>query len=336
MLPRGSHRLDLQLRRRWSDLDPNLGRRNCWAAARTAADTAVARTVAAADTAVARTVAAADIRRRRLRNVLWLIRRRLSRSTCGQHHHHPERSRKRTEEANHERVLSYYLYPNPPQSPLTKQRPRHDKPVDRDAATPLPCFWTSCGKQLTTKQLDAYAAVVFQREEGMRLYSGKIPTIAQDLIRKLKEEGDIEVSDVPEAQLDVEAVLKEYLRLDRELTEKAKDHMEKRRLPYEQLLKIKRSMAEERDIGIGDESVSYIANQILEAFMHSRFIDEVFGDDGDMRKKIQVILRKHMQVDTDIDHEVRRRIKNLQEGTATWEIEYQKVMDQLRRQHKLE
>ena len=116
----------------------------------------------------------------------------------------------------------------------------------------------------------------------MRLYSGKIPTIAQDLIRKLKEEGDIEVSDVPEAQLDVEAVLKEYLRLDRELTEKAKDHMEKRRLPYEQLLKIKRSMAEERDIGIGDESVSYIANQILEAFMHSRFIDEVFGDDGDM------------------------------------------------------
>ena len=171
---------------------------------------------------------------------------------------------------------------------------------------------------------------------SMRLYSGKIPTIAQDLIRKLKEEGDIEVSDVPEAQLDVEAVLKEYLRLDRELTEKAKDHMEKRRLPYEQLLKIKRSMAEERDIGIGDESVSYIANQILEAFMHSRFIDEVFGDDGDMRKKIQVILRKHMQVDTDIDHEVRRRIKNLQEGTATWEIEYQKVMDQLRRQHKLE
>ena len=38
----------------------------------------------------------------------------------------------------------------------------------------------------------------------MRLYSGKIPNIAQDLIRKLKEEGDIEVSDVQEAQLDVE------------------------------------------------------------------------------------------------------------------------------------
>ncbi|HMU41020.1 MAG TPA: DUF507 family protein [Pseudomonadota bacterium] len=170
----------------------------------------------------------------------------------------------------------------------------------------------------------------------MRLYSGKIPTIAQDLIRKLKEDGDIEVSDVAEAQLDVEAVLKEYVRLEREITEKAKDHMEKRRLPYEQLPKIKRALAEERDLGIGDESVSYIANQLLETFMHSRFIEEVFADDVDLRKKMQVILRKHMQVDADIDHEVRRRIKNLQEGTASWEIEYQKVMEQLRRQHKLE
>jgi uncharacterized protein len=53
----------------------------------------------------------------------------------------------------------------------------------------------------------------------MRLYSGKIPAIATDLIRKLKEDGDIEVNDLHEAQLDIEAVLKEYMRLDRELTE---------------------------------------------------------------------------------------------------------------------
>jgi hypothetical protein len=40
-------------------------------------------------------------------------------------------------------------------------------------------------------------------------------------------------------------------------------------------------------------------------------------------------------VDDGIDEEVRRRIKNLQEGTATWEIEYQRVMDQVKRQQKL-
>src|SRR3954462_12952143 len=107
-------------------------------------------------------------------------------------------------------------------------------------------------------------------DEGkrMKLYSGKIPTIAGDLLRKLKEAGDIEVSDLHEAQLDIEAVLKEYLRLDRELTEKAKDLLEKRKLPYEQFQKVKRSLAEERDFGMGEESVAYLANQILEAFMH--------------------------------------------------------------------
>lgn len=170
----------------------------------------------------------------------------------------------------------------------------------------------------------------------MRLYSGRVGTIASELIRKLKDGNDIEVSDPKEAQLDIEAVLKEYLRLDRELTEKAKDLMEKRRLPYEQFVKIKRALAEERGFATGDEAVMYIANQILETFMHSKFIDEVFTDDVDLRKKIAEILRKNMTVDADIDAEVRRRIKNLQEGTASWEIEYAKVMEQLKRAQKLE
>ena len=38
-------------------------------------------------------------------------------------------------------------------------------------------------------------------------------------------------------------------------------------------------------------------------------------------------------VSEDLDKEVRQRIKNLEEGTATWEIEYQKVMDQMKQRH---
>jgi len=169
----------------------------------------------------------------------------------------------------------------------------------------------------------------------MRLYSGKIPAIAAELIRRLRDDGDIEVNNAHEAELDIEAVLKEHLRLDRELTEQAKDLMERRRLPYEQFGKIKRELADKRDFAIGEESIGYIANQILETFMHSRFIDEVYTDDVDLRKKVAQILRKHMQVDADIDQEVRRRIKNLQEGTAMWEIEYQRVMETIRQKHKL-
>lgn len=169
----------------------------------------------------------------------------------------------------------------------------------------------------------------------MKLYATKIPVIAAELIRKLKDDGDIDVNDPKEAQLDVEAVLKEYLRLDRELTEQAKDFMERRRLPYEQLGKIRREFAEKREFPTGDDSVLYLANQTLEAFMHSRSIDEVFGDDSEMRKKMAAVLKKHMQVDADIDREVRRRIKNLEEGTASWEVEYSRVMENLRQQKKL-
>lgn len=170
----------------------------------------------------------------------------------------------------------------------------------------------------------------------MRLYSGKIPVVAQEMIRKFREDGDIEAANIQEAQLDIEAVLKEYLRLDRELTDKAKDLMEKRGLPYGQFARTKRIMAEERGFPQGDEVIGYLANQILEVFMHSKHVEEVYADDVDLRKKVQAMLKKHMAVDEKLDQEVRQRIKNLEEGTAAWEVEYQKAMEQLKRKHKLE
>lgn len=170
----------------------------------------------------------------------------------------------------------------------------------------------------------------------MRLYPGKIPAISQELIHKLSEDGDIEVGNPREAQLDVEAVLKEYLRMDKELTERAKDLMEQRKLPYGQFAGTKRKLAEERGFAMGDESVNYIANQVLEIFMHSPNVEEVFAEDVDMRKKVQALLKKHMAIDTEVDQEVRKRIKNLEEGTMAWDVEYQKVLEQVKRKQKLE
>ena len=43
----------------------------------------------------------------------------------------------------------------------------------------------------------------------MRLYSGKIGPIVDDLVRELTAHGDIEVEEVAEVRLDLEAVLKE-------------------------------------------------------------------------------------------------------------------------------
>jgi hypothetical protein len=169
----------------------------------------------------------------------------------------------------------------------------------------------------------------------MKLYTGKIPTIATEILRSLIDAAEIEVSDLAEAQLDVEAVLKEYVRADREFTDKAKDLMEQRKLPYSQFGKIKRGLADEKGFVLGEEATTYIANQILEAFMQSRHIEEVFADDVTLRKKLKEILRKHMMVDEELDEEVRRRIKNLEEGTQSWELEYQKAMEQIKRKHGL-
>jgi hypothetical protein len=169
----------------------------------------------------------------------------------------------------------------------------------------------------------------------VKLYTGKIPTIAAEMIQGLVQSSDIEVVDANEAQLDIESVLKEYVRMDRECTDKAKDLLEQRKLPYGQFGKLKRAIAEERGFALGEEATSWIANQILETFMQSPHVDEVFADDTTLRKKLKEILRKHMMVDEELDQEVRRRIKNLEEGTQTWDLEYAKVMDQIKRKHGL-
>jgi hypothetical protein len=170
----------------------------------------------------------------------------------------------------------------------------------------------------------------------MRLYSGKIPTIAGEIVKNLTEAGDIAVVDRGEAEMDAQAVLKEYLRLDREITEKAKDVLQKRGLPYEQFGKVKRTLAHEKGMGLGEEGLEWMTNQMIESFMQSPHVEEIFAEDGVMRKRMADILKRHMLVDEELDEEVRRKIKNLEEGTATWEIEYTKVLDQMKRNRGLD
>ena len=170
----------------------------------------------------------------------------------------------------------------------------------------------------------------------MRLYSGKIPSVGTEIVKALVEAGDIEVEDRAEAEMDVQAVLKEYIRVEREITEKAKDILQKKNLPYEQFGKIKRALAGEKSFGLGDEGLEWMTTQMLESFMQSPHIAEIFSDDSTMRKRMADVLKKHMQVDDELDEEVRRRIKNLQEGTSTWEVEYGKVLDQIKRNRGLD
>jgi len=165
----------------------------------------------------------------------------------------------------------------------------------------------------------------------MRLYASKVPMIALDIVRVLTADKDIEVSNPREVEADVEAVLKEYLRMERNLTERAKDRVEAVGGGREDVQKVKRLLAEQSNMGLGGEGISYLVNQILAMLMQSTNVDEIFSEDDDIRRKCKKVLERHMAADDEVDQEVRNKIKNLQEGTKTWEVEYARVLEQVKR-----
>ncbi|MBK8168774.1 MAG: DUF507 family protein [Sandaracinaceae bacterium] len=165
----------------------------------------------------------------------------------------------------------------------------------------------------------------------MRLYSGKINTIAEEVVRALTADGDLEIESTAEVELDVQSVLKEYLRVERDVNEEAKNRMEARGMGYSQLGKMKSQVAKERNTVTGEDSLPYLIDQILEMLFHSKNVIEVFAEDAELRKKIAPIMRKHMDVEGELDKEVRAKIKNLEEGTAAFDVEYAKMMEQQKR-----
>jgi uncharacterized protein len=169
----------------------------------------------------------------------------------------------------------------------------------------------------------------------MRLFNSKIPIIARDIVRQLTAAGDIEVNNHEEAELDIQSVLKEYLRMEREITDQAKDLMERRKLSHGQFGKIKRQIADQKDLPLGEEGITFMCNQILETFMQSNFVEEIFAGDAQMRRSMKELMRRHMLVDEELDAEVRQRIKNLTEGSTDWDVEYSRAMDQVKRNRGL-
>ncbi len=169
----------------------------------------------------------------------------------------------------------------------------------------------------------------------MKLFAGKIGLIAGEITETLIDNKTIETDSPDEVGLDIEAVLKEYIRTDRELTETAKDLCEKRGLQYSSYMKIKRQLAQQRGFAIGNEATDYIMDQLIGVFMHSQFVEEIYAEDHEIKRQMRTVLKRHTEIEEDIDRETRAKIKNLQEGTADWDIEYAKAMAQVKRRRGL-
>ena len=169
----------------------------------------------------------------------------------------------------------------------------------------------------------------------MRLYSGKVATIAGEIVKMLSEQSDIETSRAREVQADIEAVLNQYLRTEKEAGDKAKDSMQARGIPTADFARMKKLAAEQMGIKVGDETIDYLLDQILEILMHSANVDEIFSEDIVLRRKMAPVLKRHMAVDEELEREVRGKLKHVEEGTRTWEVEYARIMEDIRRRKGL-
>jgi hypothetical protein len=167
----------------------------------------------------------------------------------------------------------------------------------------------------------------------MRLYRKIIPKIAKELVNRLRGDGDIEVDDqkLEEAELDVAAILVEYCNAEDRLNQETKDALTRRGLSAERFGQVKKGLSEARGHKTGEEGLEYVINQMLEALMHSRNVEEVFAEDHEMRKKITETMRKYLGIDEEIDREARSRLKNMREGSVDWEVEYERLVGQLKR-----
>ncbi|MCC6213419.1 MAG: DUF507 family protein [Polyangiaceae bacterium] len=165
----------------------------------------------------------------------------------------------------------------------------------------------------------------------MRLPAARIPQIAAEIVSALTSAQAIEAESLADVRADVEAVLTHYANEEQAATERARDLLAKRSGAASDLGRLKRLAAEERGIKIGEDAIDYLLDQLVELLMHSSSVDEVFAEDHVLRLKMRGPLRKVASDEAALDTEVRGRMKHLEEGTGLWDVEYRRVLEDVKR-----
>ena len=164
----------------------------------------------------------------------------------------------------------------------------------------------------------------------MRLYSGKIPSISTEVVRALLASKDIEADKPKQVEADVAAVLTQCLNDEREVNERAKDVLERTGKPNSEYSRVRQLVAEEKGIRVGDETLDYLLDQVVEMMMHSTHVDEVYVEDIELRRKMAPVFKKFMAADAELEAEVRAQLRHVKEGTAQWDVEHARVLERTR------
>lgn len=171
----------------------------------------------------------------------------------------------------------------------------------------------------------------------MKLYRAKIPVIAKAVLERLVAEEDVEIQPDKreEAERDLAAIMDEYLRRDNELRDRIRDRMSDEHIPFSDFGRTKKRLAEEMGHPLGDDVERFLCRQFIENMLISPNIDEVYGEDRLIYKKVMDVLKANDVDEEEIRTEALSRMKNVQEGTVDFELQLQEQIKQVKKRRGL-
>lgn len=169
----------------------------------------------------------------------------------------------------------------------------------------------------------------------MLLPPHKVPDIAREMLQLLQQSELIE-TDVPrEVQMDLEAVLNQYIKTEQELIARTRQTLDSRGLTNKDFGRVLQSLAEQKAFKVGEEAMDYLLEQLLEMVLGSTNIEEIYGEDHEIRRELRIPLRKLGEQREKVEREVRSQVRHNEEGSPLWEIEYHRMMEEIRRRRGL-
>lgn len=165
----------------------------------------------------------------------------------------------------------------------------------------------------------------------------RVNDVAREMLQLLQREGNIETAMPREVLLDLEAVLNQYLKMEQELMQKARQTLESRGLPNRDFGRVLHSLAEQRGVKVGEEAIDYVLDQLLEMLLNSSNVEEIYAEDHELRRHLRVPLRKMTEIREKADKESGPQPAKVAvvEAVPAWELEYQRMLEDIRRRRGL-
>ena len=171
----------------------------------------------------------------------------------------------------------------------------------------------------------------------MRLYRSRVEDISKKVIKDLTEGEHIEVlpENLLETEADLQAVMVEYLKRDQRLRDTVREQMVSLQIPFGDYGKTRSRIAKEWGHPLGQQVGRYLAQQFVESFFVSPYVEEVFSSDATLKMLIQDVLSSFDVDEDELRKEAKEKIKNIPENSAEYEIRLEQALREVRIRHGL-